>query len=57
MATENHYLRADEIKVGDILPDVSRSPVTRPTRWALNAASAVLGFSLCAFVLTLCGVL
>ena len=32
-------------------------PVTRPSRWALNAASAVLGFSLCAAVLTLAGVL
>lgn len=29
MATETLYLRADEIKPGDILPDVSRSTVTR----------------------------
>ncbi|UVK62422.1 hypothetical protein SEA_YUMA_117 [Microbacterium phage Yuma] len=29
MATETLYLRADEIKPGDILPDVSRSPVAR----------------------------
>lgn len=29
MATEYLYLRADEIKPGDILPDVSRSAVTR----------------------------
>lgn len=27
MATETLYLRADEIKPGDILPDVSRTPV------------------------------
>ena len=27
MATEYHYLRADEIKIGDILPDVSRTPI------------------------------
>lgn len=29
MATEYHYLRADEIEIGDTLPDVSRSPVSR----------------------------
>lgn len=29
MATETLYLRADEIKLGDILPDVSRSTVAR----------------------------
>ncbi|QDH92155.1 hypothetical protein SEA_PHILLYPHILLY_113 [Microbacterium phage PhillyPhilly] len=28
MATETLYLRADEIKSGDILPDVSRMPVS-----------------------------
>lgn len=29
MATEYIYLRADEIKPGDVLPDVSRQPVSR----------------------------
>lgn len=32
MATETLYLRADEIKIGDILPDVSRTPVVEYSR-------------------------
>ena len=32
MATEYHYLRADEIKIGDILPDVSRTPIVEYSR-------------------------
>ena len=32
MATEYHYLRADEIKIGDILPDVSRTPIVECSR-------------------------
>lgn len=42
MATESLYLRADEIKLGDILPDVSRTPVVAIGRTPDDAGHPVV---------------
>lgn len=41
MATETLYLRADEIKSGDILPDVSRTPVATVRKTVNDAGHPV----------------
>lgn len=50
MATETLYLRADEIKPGDILPDVSHKPVTSAHKLKTDDGHGSIRFRMGAFV-------